>query len=111
MNDLPRPSPYQAWHDIVVVDGFSPEDPAQRLDVVGPICESGDFLAKDRALRLSEDSLLAVLRLAPTACRWHRITTHEGGSGSPRRRQRTIAYGAEKQFRINCGWNCLRISD
>ena len=61
MNDLLRPSLYQAWHDIVVVDGFSPEDPAQRLDVVGPICESGDFLAKDRALRLSEDSLLAVL--------------------------------------------------
>jgi diaminopimelate decarboxylase len=61
MNDLLRPSLYQAWHDIVVVDGFSPEDPVQRLDVVGPICESGDFLAKDRALRLSEDSLLAVL--------------------------------------------------
>ena len=61
MNDLLRPSLYQAWHDIVVVDGFSPEDPLQRLDVVGPICESGDFLAKDRALRLSEDSLLAVL--------------------------------------------------
>ena len=32
-----------------------------RLDVVGPICESGDFLAKDRSLQLSEDSLLAVL--------------------------------------------------
>ena len=61
MNDLIRPSLYQAWHDIVVVDGFSPDDPVQTLDVVGPICESGDFLAKDRALRLSEDSLLAVL--------------------------------------------------
>ena len=61
MNDLIRPSLYQAWHDIVVVDGFSPDDPVQKLDVVGPICESGDFLAKDRALRLSEDSLLAVL--------------------------------------------------
>ena len=61
MNDLIRPSLYQAWHDIVVVDGFRPDDPVQTLDVVGPICESGDFLAKDRALRLSEESLLAVL--------------------------------------------------
>ena len=61
MNDLIRPSLYQAWHDIVVVDGFGAENPVQQLDIVGPICESGDFLAKDRALRLSEDSLLAVL--------------------------------------------------
>ena len=61
MNDLIRPSLYDAWHDIVVVDGVNPEDPMHRLDVVGPICESGDFLAKDRSLQLSEDSLLAVL--------------------------------------------------
>ena len=61
MNDLIRPSLYDAWHDIVVVDGYSADDPVQQLDVVGPICESGDFLAKGRSLQVGEDSLLAVL--------------------------------------------------
>ena len=58
MNDLMRPALYQAWQDIVPV---SPrEGEAQTYDLVGPICETGDFLGKDRALVLQEGDLLAV---------------------------------------------------
>ncbi|HKT59244.1 MAG TPA: diaminopimelate decarboxylase [Gemmatimonadales bacterium] len=46
MNDLVRPSHYQAYHEIVALDGA--ERPAIRADVVGPVCETGDFLALDR---------------------------------------------------------------
>jgi len=48
MNDLVRPSHYQAYHEIVALDGR--ERPTVRVDVVGPVCETGDFLALDRAL-------------------------------------------------------------
>ncbi|WP_343289733.1 diaminopimelate decarboxylase [Vibrio harveyi] len=58
MNDLMRPALYQAWQDIVPV---SPrEGEALTYDLVGPICETGDFLGKDRALVLQEGDLLAV---------------------------------------------------
>ena len=58
MNDLMRPALYQAWQDIIPV---SPrEGEAQTYDLVGPICETGDFLGKDRALVLQEGDLLAV---------------------------------------------------
>jgi diaminopimelate decarboxylase len=58
MNDLIRPALYQAWMDVVAVQ---PRDGATRnYDIVGPICETGDFLAKDRELALAEDDLLAV---------------------------------------------------
>ncbi|MDH3972585.1 MAG: diaminopimelate decarboxylase, partial [Gammaproteobacteria bacterium] len=58
MNDLQRPALYGAWHDIVPV---APRDtPASRYDIVGPICETGDFLGKDRDLSLAEGDLLAV---------------------------------------------------
>ncbi|CAM3097287.1 diaminopimelate decarboxylase [Vibrio mytili] len=58
MNDLMRPALYQAWQEIVPV---SPrEGEAQSYDLVGPICETGDFLGKDRALVLQEGDLLAV---------------------------------------------------
>jgi diaminopimelate decarboxylase len=46
MNDLVRPSHYQAWHEIVEVHEAG--RPVGRVDVVGPVCESGDFLALDR---------------------------------------------------------------
>ncbi|MGH2708806.1 MAG: diaminopimelate decarboxylase, partial [Actinomycetota bacterium] len=48
MNDLVRPSHYQAYHEIVEVEESGL--PAQRVDVVGPVCETGDFLALDRLL-------------------------------------------------------------
>ena len=58
MNDLMRPALYQAWQDIVPV---SPrEGEAKTYDLVGPICETGDFLGKDRALVLQEGDLLVV---------------------------------------------------
>jgi diaminopimelate decarboxylase len=59
MNDLSRPTLYDAWHKIAEVNNNSP---AQRLnfDVVGPICESGDFLGKNRELKIEEGDLLAV---------------------------------------------------
>jgi diaminopimelate decarboxylase len=58
MNDLIRPALYQAWMDIVAVQPRSGE--ARRYDLVGPICETGDFLGKDRELVLAEGDLLAV---------------------------------------------------
>jgi diaminopimelate decarboxylase len=50
MNDLIRPSLYNAYHAIVPAVRPANGQPATTLDVVGPICESGDFLAKERAL-------------------------------------------------------------
>ncbi|MBH3341615.1 diaminopimelate decarboxylase [Pseudomonas mendocina] len=58
MNDLIRPALYQAWMDVSPVQ---PRDgQARNYDLVGPICETGDFLAKDRQLALEEGDLLAV---------------------------------------------------
>ncbi|MBA1231286.1 diaminopimelate decarboxylase [Pseudomonas viridiflava] len=58
MNDLIRPALYQAWMDVTEV---RPRDGAARpYDIVGPICETGDFLAKGRELALAEGDLLAV---------------------------------------------------
>ncbi|HHZ88602.1 MAG TPA: diaminopimelate decarboxylase [Chromatiaceae bacterium] len=59
MNDLMRPALYQSWQDIVAV---TPRDDiaAQTYDIVGPICETGDFLGKQRELALAANDLLAV---------------------------------------------------
>lgn len=61
MNDLIRPSLYSAWQDIVPVTR-RPDSAksAKTYDLVGPICETGDFLGKDRALDLQAGDLLAV---------------------------------------------------
>ncbi len=59
MNDLLRPSLYAAWHDIVAVRHRA--GAVATYDIVGPVCESGDFLGKERALALAEGDLLAVL--------------------------------------------------
>ncbi len=59
MNDLLRPALYQAYHDIVEV-APPPDCPAMQCDVVGPVCESADFLGKNRALKVRESDLLAV---------------------------------------------------
>lgn len=58
MNDLIRPALYQAWMDVTAVTPRNSE--ARVYDIVGPICETGDFLAKDRQLALEEGDLLAV---------------------------------------------------
>ncbi len=59
MNDLIRPSLYGAWMNIIPADR-SLERPARRYDVVGPVCETGDFLGKDRELGLASGDLLVV---------------------------------------------------
>ncbi|MBM3104916.1 diaminopimelate decarboxylase [Pseudomonas sp. P66] len=58
MNDLIRPALYQAWMDVTAVQPRAGE--GRNYDVVGPICETGDFLAKERTLNLAEGDLLAV---------------------------------------------------
>ena len=58
MNDLQRPALYNAWHDIVPVEPR--EGTPSVYDVVGPVCETGDFLGKERELQLAEGDLLAV---------------------------------------------------
>ena len=58
MNDLLRPALYQAWHPISVVGDGSGDKLA--WDVVGPVCESGDFIARERELTLDPGALLAI---------------------------------------------------
>ncbi|MCB2250661.1 diaminopimelate decarboxylase [Pseudomonas chlororaphis] len=58
MNDLIRPALYQAWMEVSAVQPRTGE--ARTYDIVGPICETGDFLAKERRLALEEGDLLAV---------------------------------------------------
>ncbi len=60
MNDLIRPSLYEAWMDIQSVDANTDVE-EKAWDVVGAICETGDFLGKDRKLALKENDVLAVL--------------------------------------------------
>ncbi|OGU49253.1 MAG: diaminopimelate decarboxylase [Hydrogenophilales bacterium RIFOXYA1_FULL_63_33] len=59
MNDLMRPALYEAYHDIVAVDQRT--TPSRRYDIVGPICETGDFLGFARDLVIEEGDLLALL--------------------------------------------------
>lgn len=59
MNDLPRPAMYQAFHQIVPLAERAGE--AATYDVVGPVCESGDWIGRDRSLRVASGDLLAVL--------------------------------------------------
>ena len=59
MNDLLRPALYDAWHDVRPVRA-RPER-ASRWQIVGPVCESADFLARDRELALEEGDLLVIL--------------------------------------------------
>ena len=61
MNDLMRPALYDAWHDIVPVAKVGAGATAIPYEIVGPVCESGDFLGHDRELALQEGDLLAVL--------------------------------------------------
>ncbi|HHW76578.1 MAG TPA: diaminopimelate decarboxylase [Xanthomonadaceae bacterium] len=59
MNDLLRPALYSAWQAIIPVTPRAGGEP-RRYDVVGPICETGDFLGRDRELRIEPGDLLAV---------------------------------------------------
>ncbi len=58
MNDLMRPALYDAWHEVLPVrEG----DATGTYDIVGPVCETGDFLAQGRALPAREGDLLAIM--------------------------------------------------
>ena len=59
MNDLARPALYEAWHDIVPLTPRTGE--TRTYDIVGPVCETGDFLGQARPLALQQGDLLAVL--------------------------------------------------
>ncbi len=59
MNDLMRPALYDAYHAIVPIKTGSGK--TITYDVVGPVCESGDWLGKDRALAIQEGDVLAIL--------------------------------------------------
>ncbi|MCD2450376.1 diaminopimelate decarboxylase [Methylicorpusculum oleiharenae] len=59
MNDLIRPSLYGAWQAIIPVDETSTAE-EREWDIVGPVCETGDFLGKDRQLKLNAGDLLAI---------------------------------------------------
>ena len=58
MNDLLRPSLYDAWHPVDAVRPRAGE--VREWEIVGPVCESGDFLARDRHLALAAGDLLAI---------------------------------------------------
>ncbi|MGC1370950.1 MAG: diaminopimelate decarboxylase, partial [Candidatus Sulfotelmatobacter sp.] len=63
MNDLIRPALYGAYHEIVPTSQkMKPDQPREIVDVVGPVCESGDFLGRDRNLpHMEEGDLLAIM--------------------------------------------------
>jgi diaminopimelate decarboxylase len=60
MNDLMRPALYDAYHEILPVQRGK-EGEAETYQVVGPVCETGDFLGHDRRLALAEGDLLAIM--------------------------------------------------
>jgi diaminopimelate decarboxylase len=62
MNDLLRPALYDAYHEVAAVQLEQGADSTEVIDVVGPVCETGDFFARDRELPLSrEGDLMAIL--------------------------------------------------
>ncbi len=61
MNDLIRPALYEAWHEVKTVKQAAPNAKGAVYDVVGPVCETGDFLAQDRTLAVQPGDLLAVM--------------------------------------------------
>lgn len=61
MNDLPRPAMYEAWHAIVPLREAHPSGTHSTWEVVGPVCESGDWIGHDRELAIQQGDLLAVL--------------------------------------------------
>jgi len=64
MNDLIRPTLYEAWHDIVPVRRPRPGAATIRCDIVGPVCESGDYLAQNRDLPSLSAGDLVMIRSA-----------------------------------------------
>src|SRR3546814_12987483 len=61
MNDLIRPTLYDAWHSVEAVNPRQHDADTPTYDIVGPICESGDWLARNRSLALQQGDLLAIM--------------------------------------------------
>ncbi|HEV3394287.1 MAG TPA: diaminopimelate decarboxylase [Chthoniobacterales bacterium] len=62
MNDLIRPALYQSYHEIVPVESTRKSKSVEKIDIVGPVCESGDFFALDREMpQVCEGDLLAIM--------------------------------------------------
>ncbi|MGB3288919.1 MAG: diaminopimelate decarboxylase [Burkholderiaceae bacterium] len=61
MNDLIRPTLYDAWHSVEAVNPRQSDAATPSYDIVGPICESGDWLARNRQLSLQQGDLLAIM--------------------------------------------------
>ena len=59
MNDMIRPSLYDAWLEIIRVD-LPSDEPSRVYDIVGAICETGDFLGKDRSMQLAQNDLIVI---------------------------------------------------
>ena len=59
MNDLMRPSLYNAFHEVINL--YNTQDSNDIFDIVGPICETGDFLAKDRNIKANQGDILAIM--------------------------------------------------
>ena len=96
MNDLVRPSLYQAYHDFEVIGAN--DDEKSLADIVGPICESGDFLAKDRQMPKTKHDDLIVIKSAGaygftmssnynTRCKVAEIALEDGKDRLIRRRE------------------------
>mgnify|MGYP002631364040 CR=1 FL=1 len=60
MNDLMRPALYEAWHDVLPLQPAAAAADTRLYDIVGPVCESGDFLARDRQLAINAGDLIAI---------------------------------------------------
>ncbi len=60
MNDLLRPALYEAWQEIIPVDAKGGEEQRAVYDIVGPVCETADFLGRSRLLTVSQGDLLAI---------------------------------------------------
>ncbi|MDF1819446.1 MAG: diaminopimelate decarboxylase [Immundisolibacteraceae bacterium] len=107
MNDLLRPALYNAWHDIEPVSTDS--SPATMAwDIVGPVCETGDFLGQERQLALQEGDLLAVM-----SCGAYGFTMASNYNSRPRPAEVMVAGDAhylirkretvEQLFELECG--------
>ena len=62
MNDLIRPTLYEAWHEALPVTEPGYDTPVSNVDIVGPVCETGDFLAQNRPMpELNSGDLVAIM--------------------------------------------------
>ena len=64
MNDLIRPAMYEAWHDIIPVKEPGPNDTVAPVDIVGPVCETGDTFARQRDMAMVREGELVAFRSA-----------------------------------------------